>query len=132
MQQTNEAFDEHYYLVDGVQQPSVDIVLKQKDMRITSVNVANCAKGTLEISKVIRDENCGCFKRPDTDMEYEVEVSGPNAFREVLTLSADNKWRVHLQDLAWGMYQVKELGAQDTRYIVTVSYTHLHTLKIYS
>lgn len=118
MQQTNEAFDEHYYLVDGVQQPSVDIVLKQKDMRITSVNVANCAKGTLEISKVIRDENCGCFKRPDTDMEYEVEVSGPNAFREVLTLSADNKWRVHLQDLAWGMYQVKELGAQDTRYIV--------------
>ena len=55
------------------------------------------------------------FKRPDTDMEYEVEVSGPNAFREVLTLSADNKWRVHLQDLAWGMYQVKELGAQDTR-----------------
>ena len=47
-----------------------------------------------------------------------MEVSGPNAFREVLTLSADNKWRVHLQDLAWGMYQVKELGAQDTRYIV--------------
>lgn len=117
-QQVNKAYQEHYYLLDGVKEQTIDLQLKRSDVAITSVNVMACAGGSLDISKVIRDMSCDCFKRPAQDMEYEVEICGP-AFHQIVTLSMANKWKEHLEGLRDGTYSVQELHAHnDVTYIV--------------
>lgn len=108
-QNEDPAFQELYYLVDENKECEVQVQVNDNDVHVQSVNVMKCAGGCIEIAKYKRDVNCGCYRRPGMEEEYEVEIKG-EGFHKIITLSSYNHWKEKLDMLPYGHYELKEIG----------------------
>lgn len=107
-----------YRVDDGKEMNKAIVNLDGEDHSVEIINVANCANGSIDICKYMKDEGCGCLNRPMNHEEFEVMVSGKN-YQHRFILNEENRWCAKADKLEDGMYEVKELNAQgDVTYIV--------------
>lgn len=117
-QKENEQYERVTYRVNGVEQGSGNIVLGEEDIQVDVINYANCEQGSIRVMKYIKDESCGCLKRPCMEETYDIELHS-SSFHQVVVLNSSNKWSYVFDHLANDTYTLKELHPQgDVTYIV--------------
>ncbi len=108
----NSDYERISFLIDGEETTCASFYMGDEDKEITIIQHEACNRGSMEIMKYKKDSNCGCFVRPCLDEVYRIAVSA-NGFEEVVTLDYTNKWRVCLEQLEAGRYQIRELDSDD-------------------
>lgn len=88
----------------------------EADMCITGINEAMCAMGSIEISKLIKEQDR--YHYPPQDAQYYVQLIGEQETIRTL-LYADNGFYANISNLARGTYEVVEENSDETTaYIV--------------
>lgn len=114
----NPSYTRVTYRVNGVEQPKGEICLTDEDIQVDIINYMDCDRGSIRIMKYIRDESCGCLKRPCMDEEYDIEITG-EALHQIVVLNASNKWSYVFDHLEDGEYTIQEKNATgEVSYIV--------------
>ncbi|MDE6195449.1 MAG: hypothetical protein K2F55_01100, partial [Erysipelotrichaceae bacterium] len=108
----HSAYENISFLIDGEKTTCASFYMGDSNKEITIIQQEECHRGSLEIMKYKKDSNCGCFVRPCLNEVYRIAVSS-DTFEEVLTLDHTNKWRVCLEQLEKGRYQIRELDSED-------------------
>lgn len=117
-QENNDAYTRVTYRVNGVEQPKGELQLSDQDTQVDIINYMNCEKGSIRIMKYLKDESCGCLKRPCMEESYDIEIHGEN-LHQIVVLNASNKWSYVFDNLADGAYRIEEKNAQqEVSYIV--------------
>lgn len=105
------------YRVNGVIQKAGDIMLDKEDIQVDVLYAQTEKSGSIHVMKYLRDESCGCFKRPCMDEEYEICIRSENEQRKAI-LNRDNKWSVLFDELEAGDYRIEETGCANVNCIV--------------
>lgn len=116
-QQPNACYCDHCYMLNDhkVEQAIIDIC--DEDQYVTVLNVECCARGSIELCKLIRDEE-GCYRYPDHHKEYAIMVKGEKETRRVV-LNGDNHFYACLRNLCDGTYEIsEESGMEGVEYVV--------------
>lgn len=116
-QQPNDEFTRITYCIKNEEKSDGTITLDHHSMQVDVINYANCAQGSIRVMKYIKDESCGCLKRPCMDDQFDVQIQGED-FNQTVVLNASNKWCYVFDQLMDGTYTIQELGGDHVSYIV--------------
>lgn len=116
-QLTSDAYCGVSYLLNDHNVDQVRVDICDEDQYVTALNLECCAKGSIEICKLIRDEE-GCYRYPSKEDEYWVTVQGEQD-RQRVALNAQNHFYACLRNLCDGCYEVREESGQEgVEYVV--------------
>ncbi|MGX8833830.1 MSCRAMM family protein [Amedibacillus sp. YH-ame6] len=110
-------FDDVYYLVNDQKMREATLTICDEDQYVTAINEECSARGSIEICKLIRDEE-GCYCYPAQDESYWITIQGACDTTRIL-LNADNHFYASIRSLKDGYYEVmEEQGSDQVEYIV--------------
>lgn len=115
-QQPSDPYTHTMYRINGKESASAVFTLGSETVQVDLINYRNCAKGNIHVMKYIKEESCGCLKRPSQDEAYDITLHGENR-HETVILNASNAFSYTFKDLTAGTYRIEEKGNQAT-YIV--------------
>lgn len=84
--------------------------------QVIVVNEANEVMGSMEICKLLKDED-GCYCYPDENQQYWVNIVS-NQFNKRICLNKENHFQVCMRCLKNGIYEVFEESDNEVMYIV--------------
>lgn len=115
-QKQSDPYTHTMYRVNGREAASAVFTLDDEAVQVDLINYQNCAKGNIHVMKYMKEESCGCLKRPSNDEAFDVTLKGENR-QETVILNASNAWSYTFADLPPGTYTIEEKDQQAT-YIV--------------
>lgn len=113
--QSLEQYEKRNYRIDGGKLRSYAFICMRDEDISVEIIYSKMKGSSLQISKFIKDEACGCLIKPQEQEVFQVEVSGE--MRKTLILSSSNHWSETLHDLRSGDYLISETGSD--RYLTT-------------
>lgn len=106
--------------VQGEMLKTDKVELGNADLQVDLIFAPVNQRGSIHVMKYLRDESCGCLKRPCMDEEYEIRLSGAQTERTAV-LNKDNKWSYLFDRLPDGTYMVEEIGETPSAWIINNS-----------
>lgn len=117
VQRPNAEFVDVAYLVNDKECAYAHVELYEEDQYVTSINQMNCARGSIEICKLIRDDE-GCYCYPNKEDAYWIQIKSATDNKRIL-LNSDNHFYASLRGLNDGWYEVmEEMGSDGVEYVV--------------
>lgn len=117
LQRRNDTFNRITYRIQGVEQPSGEIELREEDIQVDLINYQNCEHGSIRVMKYLQDATCGCLKRPCMEEEYTITLRKEGMEQSVI-LNASNRWSYVFEHLRDGNYTLEEEDGEGVRYII--------------
>ncbi len=115
-QKQQEPYTHVMYRINGTETANGTFTLADDEIQVDLINYKNCAKGSIHVRKYIKEESCGCLKRPSAQESYDITLQGEGR-KETVVLNEANAYSYTFADLTAGTYTIEEAGNQAT-YIV--------------
>lgn len=116
-QEDDPCFMDVCYLVNDEEVEHACVELCGEDQYVTTLNVEHCANGSIELCKLIRDDE-GCYRYPDPQDTFELRVVS-NQMNKTIELNASNHFYASVRGLVDGWYEIiEESGSNDVVYVV--------------
>lgn len=115
-QKQQESYTHTMYRINGKEMATGVFTLDDNEIQVDLINYKNCAKGSIHVMKYIKEESCGCLKRPSQNEAYDITLKGENR-TETVVLNESNAYSYTFADLPIGTYTIEEQGNNAT-YIV--------------
>lgn len=115
--ETIDGYKRMYRINDGKLRPYALIYMCDDQVEVDIIYMKD-QKGSLKISKYIKDESCGCLIQPQEQEVFQIQLEGE--MEKTIILSSNNHFSETIMNLRSGHYVVAEVGndAYHTTYLV--------------